>query len=210
MRRRGSKPVTRGLHVTACCRADAAFVSALTAFWVPAPHSPLLRAARWLWPLGKRRSSLQIFLSEGCCCVSDSDNQGEEEPARIDPGIMESKNEQVAKTVNMENSNQENKKDPKERDANKGEPLEVGEYHVPRGIRRQLRVRQPLLQDRRDMIMRLGGPQGRMREDNMERIGNEMREIMQKLRERQLTHSLRAVSTDPPHHDHHDEFCLMP
>ena len=60
------------------------------------------------------------------------------------------------------------------------------------------------------VMVLLGEPQGRMREENMERIGEEMRQLMEKLREKQLSHSLRAVSTDPPHHDHHDEFCLMP
>ena len=61
-----------------------------------------------------------------------------------------------------------------------------------------------------DMTQRLGKPQVRMREENIERIGEEMRQLMQKLREKQLSHSLRAVSTDPPHHEHNDEFCLIP
>ncbi|XP_011383375.1 protein BEX1 [Pteropus medius] len=128
---------------------------------------------------------------------------------------MASKEEQAVKSLNMENANQENeKKDEKKQDANKGEPLALplatGEYCVPRGNRRRFRVRQPILQYRWDVIQRLGEPQARMGEENMERIGEEMRQLMQKLREKQLSHSLRAVSTDPPHHDHHDEFCLMP
>ena len=49
-----------------------------------------------------------------------------------------------------------------------------------------------------------------MREENMERIGEEVRQLMEKLKEKQLSHSLWAVSTDPPHHEHNDEFCLMP
>ncbi|XP_025789570.1 protein BEX1-like [Puma concolor] len=48
------------------------------------------------------------------------------------------------------------------------------------------------------------------KEENMERIGEEVRQLMEKLREKQFSYSLRAVSTDPPHRDHHDEFCLMP
>ncbi|XP_038442493.1 protein BEX1-like isoform X1 [Canis lupus familiaris] len=128
---------------------------------------------------------------------------------------MASKEKQVVKSVNMESAQQENeKKNEKEQVANKGEslalPLEAGEYCVPRVNRRRFRVRQPILQYRWDVIQWPGEPQGRMREENMERIGEEMRQLMEKLREKQLSHSLRAVSTDPPHHDHHDEFCLMP
>uniref|UniRef100_A0A8C0NDT8 Uncharacterized protein n=1 Tax=Canis lupus familiaris TaxID=9615 RepID=A0A8C0NDT8_CANLF len=130
-------------------------------------------------------------------------------------GAMASKEKQVVKSVNMESAQQENeKKNEKEQVANKGEslalPLEAGEYCVPRVNRRRFRVRQPILQYRWDVIQWPGEPQGRMREENMERIGEEMRQLMEKLREKQLSHSLRAVSTDPPHHDHHDEFCLMP
>ena len=40
--------------------------------------------------------------------------------------------------------------------------------------------------------------------------GEEVRQLMEKLKEKQLSHSLWAVSTDPPYHEHHDEFCLMP
>nr|XP_060485213.1 protein BEX1-like [Panthera onca]XP_060485214.1 protein BEX1-like [Panthera onca]XP_060485215.1 protein BEX1-like [Panthera onca]XP_060485216.1 protein BEX1-like [Panthera onca] len=128
---------------------------------------------------------------------------------------MASKDEQAVKNLHMENANQENKKkNEEEQVANKGEPLvhplEAGEYCVPRVNRRRFRVRQPILQYRWDMIQRLGEPQARMREENMERIREEVRQLMEKLREKQFSYSLRAVSTDPPHHDHHDEFCLMP
>ncbi|XP_011770873.2 protein BEX2 isoform X2 [Macaca nemestrina] len=128
---------------------------------------------------------------------------------------MESKEERALNNLNVENVNQENdEKDEKKQVANKGEPLalplNVDEYCVPRGNRRRFRVRQPTLQYRWDIMHRLGEPQARMREENMERIGEEVRQLMEKLREKQLSHSLRAVSTDPPHHDHHDEFCLMP
>ncbi|XP_014635115.1 PREDICTED: protein BEX1 [Ceratotherium simum simum] len=128
---------------------------------------------------------------------------------------MASKEEAAVENLNMANTKQENeKKDEKEQDANKVErwalPLEAGEYCVPRGNRRRFRVRQPILQCRWHMIQRLGEPQARVRQENMERIGEEVRELMEKLREKQLSHSLRAVSTDPPHRDHHDEFCLMP
>ncbi|XP_028378406.1 protein BEX1-like [Phyllostomus discolor] len=128
---------------------------------------------------------------------------------------MASKQEQAVKNLNVENTNQENdKKDEKEQGSNKGEPLalplEAGEYCGPRGNRRRYRVRQPILQYRWDGGQRLGEPQARMRQENRERAGDDMRQLMEKLRGKQLSHSLRAVSTDPPHHDHHDEFCLMP
>ncbi|KAK1346639.1 hypothetical protein QTO34_000499 [Cnephaeus nilssonii] len=139
---------------------------------------------------------------------SPGDNREDEPTARIGPGAMASKEEQVVKNLNVEDANQENEiKDEKEEDANKGEP---GEYCVPRGNRRRFRVRQPILQYRWDGGQRPGEPQARMRQENRERVGEEMRQLMEKLRGKQLSHSLRAVSTDPPHHDHHDEFCLMP
>ncbi|KAG8507994.1 Protein BEX2 [Galemys pyrenaicus] len=128
---------------------------------------------------------------------------------------MASKEEQVVKNLNVENATEKHeKKDEKKHDTKKGEPLalplEAGEYSLPRGSRRRSRVRQPILQYRWEVIEGLGEPQARVREENVERIGEEVRQLMEKLREKQSSHSLRAVSTDPPHHDHHDEFCLMP
>ncbi|KAM4818235.1 protein BEX1-like [Thomomys bottae] len=122
---------------------------------------------------------------------------------------MESKQEKAAKTVDVENAHEE--KEEKKHVATKKEPVaQASEATVPRGNRRRFRVRQPVLHYRWDLMHRLGEPQARMREENMERFGEEVRQLMEKLRERQLSHSLRAVSTDPPHHEHHDEFCLMP
>lgn len=46
--------------------------------------------------------------------------------------------------------------------------------------------------------------------DDMERFMEEMRELRRKIRELQLRYSLRILIGDLPHHDHHDEFCLMP
>ncbi|XP_008050925.1 protein BEX1 [Carlito syrichta] len=128
---------------------------------------------------------------------------------------MESKEEQGVKNTSMENAQKENEeKEEREQVPNKGEPLtlplDTGEYCVPKGNRRRFRVRQPILQYRWDMMHRLGEPQARMREEDMERIGEEVRQLMEKLREKQMSHSFQAVSTNPPHHDHHDEFCLMP
>ncbi|XP_008508744.2 uncharacterized protein [Equus przewalskii] len=162
-------------------QSHAAFEAVITPVWVPVPRCP----------------------AHGGLASGPGPGSG--------AGEMESKEEQAVKNIYMKNTNQENeKKDEKEQDANKGEhlalPLETGECGVPRGNRGQIHVRQSILQYRWDMIQRLEEPQARMREENMERIGEEVRQ----LREKQLSHSLRAVSTDPPHHDHHDEFCLMP
>nr|XP_004465377.2 protein BEX5 [Dasypus novemcinctus] len=46
--------------------------------------------------------------------------------------------------------------------------------------------------------------------DDMEQFMEEMRELRRKIRELQLRYNLRILMGDPPHHDHHDEFCLMP
>lgn len=128
---------------------------------------------------------------------------------------MESK-DQGAKNLNMENDHQKKEeKEEKPQDTIKREPVvastfEAGKNCAPRGGRRRFRVRQPISYYRWDLMHRVGEAQGRMREENVQRFGEDMRHLMGKLRERQLSHSLRAVSTDPPHHDHNDEFCLMP
>ncbi|XP_041492979.1 protein BEX2-like [Microtus oregoni] len=128
---------------------------------------------------------------------------------------MESKEEQGGKNLNMENDHQsKEEKEEKPQGAKKRVqpvvlPLEA-EYSAPRGNRRRFRIRQPIVHYRWDLMHRVGEPQARMREENRERFGEDVRQLMEKLRERQLSHTQRAVSTDPPHHDHHDEFCLMP
>ncbi|XP_075814299.1 protein BEX2-like [Microtus pennsylvanicus] len=128
---------------------------------------------------------------------------------------MESKEEQGGKNLNMENDHQgKEEKEEKPQGARKRVqpvvlPLEA-EYSAPRGNRRRFRIRQPVVHYRWDLMHRVGEPQARMREENRERFGEDVRHLMEKLRERQLSHTQRAVSTDPPHHDHHDEFCLMP
>lgn len=128
---------------------------------------------------------------------------------------MESKDQGV-KNLNMENDHQKKEeKEEKPQDTIRREPAvaltsEAGKNCAPRGGRRRFRVRQPIVHYRWDLMHRVGEPQGRMREENVQRFGDDVRQLMEKLRERQLSHSLRAVSTDPPHHDHHDEFCLMP
>lgn len=46
--------------------------------------------------------------------------------------------------------------------------------------------------------------------DDMERFMEEMRKQKWKIRELQLRYSLHILIGDLPHHDHYDEFCLMP
>ncbi|XP_028625721.1 protein BEX1-like [Grammomys surdaster] len=128
---------------------------------------------------------------------------------------MESKNQEV-KDLNMENDHQKKEeKEEKPQDTIKREPVvaltfEAGKNCAPRGGRRWFRVRQPIAHYRWDLVYRVGEPQARMREENVQRFGEDMRQLMEKLREKQLSYTMRDVSTDPPHNDHHDEFCLMP
>ncbi|XP_031232096.1 protein BEX1 [Mastomys coucha] len=127
---------------------------------------------------------------------------------------MESKDQGV-KDLNMENDHQKKEeKEEKPQDTIKREQAgaltEGGRNCAPRGSRRRFRVRQPIVHYRWDLMQRVGEPQARMREENVQRFGEDMRQLMEKLRAKQLSHTMRAVSTDPPHHDHRDEFCLMP
>ncbi|XP_004643407.1 protein BEX2 [Octodon degus] len=128
---------------------------------------------------------------------------------------MESKQELVMKSLDTENAQQENEeKDEKELHANKGEalavPCEADGYCVPSGNLRKFEIGQPVLHERGNLMHRLGEPQARMRKEHVGRFGEEVRQLMEKLRERQLSHSFRAVSNDPPRHEHHSDFCLMP
>ncbi|XDB66338.1 hypothetical protein ABFV05_019954 [Capra hircus] len=125
---------------------------------------------------GARGAGLRVEVLQRRTC---SKNREEQETARIGPGAMASKEEQAVKNHSMEVANQENeKKDGKDQDANKREPMALlsgaSEYYVPRGNRRRFRVRQPILHYRWDVTQRLGEPQARMREENMERIGEEI------------------------------------
>ncbi|KAB0355678.1 hypothetical protein FD755_021619 [Muntiacus reevesi] len=92
-------------------------------------------------------------------------------------GAVACKEEQAVKYLSMENANQETEnKDERGQDANRGEPLAL-----------LLEAVQPFLYYRWDMAQRLAEPQARMREEYMKRTGEE----------KQLSHSLRGVSTDP-------------
>lgn len=46
--------------------------------------------------------------------------------------------------------------------------------------------------------------------NNMEQFIEEMRDLRRKITELQLWYSLHILVAEPSHHDHHDEFCLIP
>ncbi|KAM6151674.1 protein BEX5 [Rhynchocyon petersi] len=91
------------------------------------------------------------------------------------------------------------------------QPLGGGEGQEPAGNIRGGQA-PPAQELRGDVPNRLGNHFELMdgEVDDMERFMEEMRELRRKIRELQLRYSLRILVGDPPHHDHHDEFCLMP
>ncbi|XP_054417803.1 protein BEX3 [Pteronotus mesoamericanus] len=90
-------------------------------------------------------------------------------------------------------------------------PLEGGEGHQPAGNNRRGQARRlaPNFQwaiPNRQVNDGMGGDG-----DDMEMFMEEMREIRRKLRELQLRNCLRILMGElSNHHDHHDDFCLMP
>ncbi|XP_038206088.1 protein BEX3-like [Arvicola amphibius] len=78
--------------------------------------------------------------------------------------------------------------------------------HTPRGQARRLAPNFQWAIPNRQINDGLGGDR-----DDMEMFMEEMREIRRKLRELQLRNCLRILMGElSNHHDHHDEFCLMP
>uniref|UniRef100_A0A8C0SQZ3 Uncharacterized protein n=2 Tax=Canis lupus familiaris TaxID=9615 RepID=A0A8C0SQZ3_CANLF len=123
----------------------------------------------------------------------------EEDPTRIGPGPMASKEEQTVKNLNVENANQENKrmkrsKLPIKKSPCPPPPLQASEYCGPRVNPRRFRVKQPNLQYRWDW------EEGETAEEKAD--GD-------RERGKQFSHSLWVVSADPPHQDHYDEVCFM-
>uniref|UniRef100_A0A096MLW9 Uncharacterized protein n=1 Tax=Papio anubis TaxID=9555 RepID=A0A096MLW9_PAPAN len=122
----------------------------------------------------------------------------------------EQKNNQK-KNLIMANIHQENEE--MEQPMQNGEedrPLGGGEGHQPAGNRRgQARRLAPNFRwaiPNRQINDGMGGDG-----DDMEIFMEEMREIRRKLRELQLRNCLRILMGElSNHHDHHDEFCLMP
>ncbi|XP_040855800.1 protein BEX5 [Ochotona curzoniae] len=113
----------------------------------------------------------------------------------------------------MENVSKESKVEEQAPVKNEEEarPIEGGEGQQPAGNVRGGWV--PPVQDfEEDMHDRLANNIDLIdgEADDMERFMEEMRELRRKIRELQLRYSLRILIGDPPHHDHHDEFCLMP
>ncbi|XP_064134717.1 protein BEX3-like [Loxodonta africana] len=90
-------------------------------------------------------------------------------------------------------------------------PVGRAEGHQPAGNNRRGQARRLAPNFRwaipnRQVNDRLGGDG-----DDMEMFMEEMREIRRKFRELQLRNCLRILMGElSNHHDHHDEFCLMP
>jgi nerve growth factor receptor-associated protein 1 len=123
-----------------------------------------------------------------------------------------SKKNNQKKYLIMANIRQENEE--MEQPLQNGEedrPLGGGEGHQPAGNNRRGQARRLAPNFRwaipnRQINDGMGGDG-----DDMEMFMEEMREIRRKLRELQLRNCLRILMGElSNHHDHHDEFCLMP
>ncbi|XP_027788432.1 protein BEX3 isoform X2 [Marmota flaviventris] len=134
------------------------------------------------------------------------ENPEEGKKARIGP------EKQPEKNLIMANIHQENEE--MEQPVQNGEedrPLGGGEGHQPAGNNRRAQARRLAPNFRwaipnRQINDGMGGDG-----DDMEMFMEEMREIRRKLRELQLRNCLRILMGElSNHHDHHDEFCLMP
>ncbi|XP_006877817.1 PREDICTED: protein BEX5-like [Chrysochloris asiatica] len=113
----------------------------------------------------------------------------------------------------MENISQENegKEQIPVHNGVEAQPLGVGEGQEPAGNIRGGQAA-PVQELRGDVPNRLANNFDLIDgdADDMEQFMEEMRELRRKIRELQLRYSLRILVGDPPHHNHHDEFCLMP
>ncbi|XP_006772571.1 PREDICTED: protein BEX3 isoform X3 [Myotis davidii] len=165
---------------------DAAFGAVVTPFWVPAPRCT---ARGGLAPAQGKRSSHSLPLSYLC-----------------------SKKNNLEKNLIMADIHHENEE--MEQPMQNGEedrPLGGGEGHQPAGNNRRGQARRLAPNFRwaipnRQVNDGMGGDG-----DDMEMFMEEMREIRRKLRELQLRNCLRILMGElSNHHDHHDEFCLMP
>ncbi|KAM9180916.1 protein BEX3 isoform 1-T2 [Trichechus inunguis] len=112
--------------------------------------------------------------------------------------------------ANMHQENEEMEQAPIQ-NGEEARPLGRGEGHQPAGNNRRGQARRLAPNFRwaipnRQFNDRMGGDG-----DDMEMFMEEMREIRRKLRELQLRNCLRILMGElSNHHDHHDEFCLMP
>ncbi|XP_029786038.1 protein BEX3 isoform X3 [Suricata suricatta] len=182
---------------------DAALGAVVTPVWVPAPRSPAPRGLA----LGPRKAE-QVCGSR--CLVSrrptHDENREKEETARR---LAQKNNQEKNLMANIHQENQE-----MEQPMQNGEedrPLRGGEGHQPAGNNRRGQARRLAPNFRwaipnRQVNDGMGGDG-----DDMEMFMEEMREIRRKLRELQLRNCLRILMGElSNHHDHHDEFCLMP
>ncbi|XP_059014009.1 protein BEX3 isoform X1 [Mustela lutreola] len=147
----------------------------------------------------------------GCKCQvsrrhTHCENREKEEAARIGPEKQPGKKNLMA-NIHQENEEMEQPMQNGEEDR----PLGGGEGHQPAGNNRRGQARRLAPNFRwaipnRQVNDGMGGDG-----DDMEMFMEEMREIRRKLRELQLRNCLRILMGElSNHHDHHDEFCLMP
>ncbi|XP_054572858.1 protein BEX3 isoform X1 [Eptesicus fuscus] len=168
---------------------DAASGAVVTPFWVPAPAALRRRAG-----IGPRDSGAgpRVPVPRP---RSPGENREEEPTARIGPDIHH-ENEEMEQPV---------------QNGEEDRPLGGGEGHQPAGNNRRGQARRLAPNFRwaipnRQVNDGMGGDG-----DDMEMFMEEMREIRRKLRELQLRNCLRILMGElSNHHDHHDEFCLMP
>uniref|UniRef100_A0A3Q2II13 Brain expressed X-linked 3 n=3 Tax=Equus TaxID=9789 RepID=A0A3Q2II13_HORSE len=199
-----SSAVTRGPHVTGSCRATqpSEQSSLPSGYQLPAA----LRTAGWHRARGSG-ADLRVQVSSVAAA-----HLGRESGGGGDGKDRPRKTTRKKKSLIMANIHQENEE--MEQPMQNGEedrPLAGGEGHQPAGNNRRGQARRLAPNFRwaipnRQVNDGMGGDG-----DDMEMFMEEMREIRRKLRELQLRNCLRILMGElSNHHDHHDEFCLMP
>ncbi|KAI5239768.1 Protein Bex3 [Manis pentadactyla] len=194
--------MTRGPHVTRSCRETQPSLRS------PLPSGYQLPAASctagWHWARGKQSRSA------GLCQDLQRRTRGKNWRRKRQQGSVQKNNQE--KIFIMANIHQENEEmEHPMQNGEEGRPLGGGEGHQPAGNNRRGQARRLAPNFRwaipnRQVNDGLGGDG-----DDMEMFMEEMREIRRKLRELQLRNCLRILMGElSNHHDHHDEFCLMP
>uniref|UniRef100_G1MJR9 Brain expressed X-linked 3 n=12 Tax=Carnivora TaxID=33554 RepID=G1MJR9_AILME len=179
-------------------QSDAAFGAVVIPVWVPG--SPL--SCAWRAGIGPEESGAGVKCRGGALTA----NREKEETARIGPEKQPGKKNLMA-NIHQEDEEMEQPMQNGEEDR----PLGGGEGHQPAGNNRRGQARRLAPNFRwaipnRQVNDGMGGDG-----DDMEMFMEEMREIRRKLRELQLRNCLRILMGElSNHHDHHDEFCLMP
>uniref|UniRef100_A0A2R8P4S5 Protein BEX3 n=6 Tax=Cebidae TaxID=9498 RepID=A0A2R8P4S5_CALJA len=189
------------LTQTGSCRATQPSVQSSLASGYQLPAA--LRSAGWHPARGKAEQVCEAKCPGG---APRGENPEEEETARIGPEKQPEKKNLIMANIHQENEEMEQPMQNGEEDR----PLGGGEGHQPAGNRRaQARRLAPNFRwaiPNRQVNDGMGGDG-----DDMEIFMEEMREIRRKLRELQLRNCLRILMGElSNHHDHHDEFCLMP